>query len=97
MYDSFADELTKIAEGYSPEQKERIKRTLATMGVTALGTGLGYGAGAATGRLLGFKRPSLGRTRVLMGVLGGMGALGGAMMKDKKRAYIDQSVGNTRN
>jgi len=94
MYGSFADELVKIAK-YSQEQKDRIRRTAATMAVTSLGAGLGYGAGAATGRLLGFKHPGLGRTKLLMGTLGGLGALGGAMMKDKKREYIDKPVRNT--
>lgn len=96
MYDSFADELVKISSGYSKEQKDRIKRYAAAAGVTALGTGLGYGAGAATGRLIGFKKPGLGRTKMLMAGIGGVGALGGALLKERKKKYLDQSVSNSR-
>jgi hypothetical protein len=97
MYDSFSDELTKIAKGYSPEQKDKIKRILATAGVTALGGGIGYGLGSAAGRLAGFKKPGLGRTKLLMGTIGGLGSLGGALLKERKKKYIDKSVSNSRN
>lgn len=85
---SFSDELIKIAE-MTPEDahRERMKNYLLGAGVASLGTGIGYGAGSAIGRSLGWKAPQLGRNRLLMGGLGAAAGLGGLLLADSRRAY----------
>jgi hypothetical protein len=88
MYESFTDEFIKIAEN---ERKERIKRMLIDAGVVALGTGAGYGIGSATSRLLTHKYPSLGKSKAMPLILGGLGAgttLLAHKLREKRKEYV---------